>query len=136
MDKERLKNQLKYDEGLRLKPYRCTAGKLTIGVGRNLDDVGISEKEAMMMLDTDVDWVILQLSKYTFYLMQPPGVQEALCNMAFQLGIKGLLGFNKMIHALTLKDYVNARKEALDSRWAKQTPLRAKRVSTQIGAGR
>lgn len=136
MDKERLKNQLKSDEGLRLKPYRCTSGKLTIGIGRNLDDVGISEKEAMTMLNTDVDWVILQLSKYTFYLMQPPGVQEALCNMAFQMGVGGLLSFKRMIYALTLKDYVTAQKEALDSRWAKQTPLRAKRVAEQIGAGR
>ena len=50
---ERMKEQLLRHEGLRLKPYRCTAGKLTIGIGRNLDDCGISQKEAYALLDND-----------------------------------------------------------------------------------
>jgi lysozyme len=45
---------LKKHEGLRLKPYRCSADKLTIGYGRNLDDVGISEEEAEMLLLNDL----------------------------------------------------------------------------------
>lgn len=50
----RIKAQLVRHEGLRLKPYRCTAGKLTIGIGRNLDDRGISQKEAYAMLERDI----------------------------------------------------------------------------------
>ena len=50
----RIKAQLVRHEGLRLKPYRCTAGKLTIGIGRNLDDRGISLKEAYAMLERDI----------------------------------------------------------------------------------
>jgi len=51
---ERIKEQLVRHEGLRLKPYRCTAGKLTIGIGRNLEDRGISQKEAYAMLERDI----------------------------------------------------------------------------------
>jgi lysozyme len=59
---ERIQEQLVRHEGLRLKPYRCTAGKLTIGIGRNLDDRGISQKEAYAMLERDIkdckQWLI------------------------------------------------------------------------------
>jgi len=51
---DRIKEQLVRHEGLRLKPYRCTAGKLTIGIGRNLDDSGISQSEAHIMLINDI----------------------------------------------------------------------------------
>jgi len=50
----KLTEQLTRHEGLRLKPYADTVGKLTIGVGRNLDDVGITEDEALMMLENDI----------------------------------------------------------------------------------
>jgi lysozyme len=50
----RIKAQLVRYEGLRLKPYRCTAGKLTIGIGRNLDDCGISQTEAYVLLENDI----------------------------------------------------------------------------------
>jgi lysozyme len=48
MDKQRLGKQLVIHEGLRLKPYRCSSNKLTIGIGRNIEDVGITEEEAMV----------------------------------------------------------------------------------------
>lgn len=51
---ERIKEQLVRHEGLRLKPYRCTAGKLTIGIGRNLEDCGISQAEAYVLLENDI----------------------------------------------------------------------------------
>ncbi len=51
---ERIKEQLVRHEGLRLKPYRCTAGKQTIGIGRNLDDYGISQTEAYVLLENDI----------------------------------------------------------------------------------
>ena len=60
---DRLKQDLIRDEGERLKPYKCTAGKVTIGVGRNLDDVGISKWESRMMLDEDVKRVGWELDK-------------------------------------------------------------------------
>jgi len=45
-----IRKLLEFEEGLKLKPYKCPAGKLTIGIGRNLEDRGITEQEAQMLL--------------------------------------------------------------------------------------
>ena len=127
---EGLREDLIAEEGIRLKPYLCPAGKTTIGVGRNLDDVGITQDEAMMMLDNDIERVKGQLAKALPWLeTKPQGVQRAIANMAFQMGLGGVLKFQKMLAALQARDYNAARREALDSAWAKQTPQRAKRVT-------
>ena len=127
---EGLRKDLIAEEGLRLKPYLCPAGKLTLGVGRNLDDVGITEDEAMMMLDNDIERVKGQLAKALPWLeTKPQGVQRAIANMTFQMGLGGVLKFQKMLAALQARDYNAARREALDSAWAKQTPQRAGRVT-------
>ena len=124
-----LRDDLIAEEGVRLKPYLCPAGKTTIGVGRNLDDVGITEAEAMAMLDNDISRVNAQLAKALPWLgATPPGVQRAVANMTFQMGLGALLKFQKMLAALQGRDYNTARREALDSAWAKQTPQRANRV--------
>jgi lysozyme len=125
---EDLKSDLIADEGVRLKPYLCPAGKTTIGVGRNLDDVGITEAEAMTLLDDDVARVTAQLAKALPWL-QGNNVQRAVGNMTFQMGLGGVLKFKKMLAALQVKDYTTARREALNSAWARQTPQRAKRVT-------
>lgn len=127
---EGLREDLIAEEGIRLNPYLCPAGKLTLGVGRNLDDVGITEDEAMMMLDNDIERVKAQLAKALPWLeTKPPGVQRAIANMAFQMGLGGVLKFKNMLAAIQARDYATARREALDSAWAKQTPQRAKRVT-------
>jgi lysozyme len=125
---EGLREDLIADEGIRLKPYLCPAGKTTIGVGRNLDDVGITEAEAMTLLDNDITRVKAQLAKALPWL-QGDNVQRAVGNMTFQMGLGGVLKFKKMLAALQAKDYTTARREALNSAWAKQTPQRAKRVT-------
>ena len=125
-----LREDLIAEEGIRLKPYLCPAGKTTIGVGRNLDDVGITQDEAMEMLDNDIDRVNAQLAKALPWLeTKSPDVQRAIANMTFQMGIGALLKFKKMLAALQARDYNAARREALNSTWAKQTPQRAKRVT-------
>ena len=127
---EGLREDLIADEGIRLKPYLCPAGKTTIGVGRNLDDVGITEDEAMEMLENDIERVKSQLAKALPWLeTKPPGVQRAIGNMTFQMGLGAVLKFKKMLAAIQARDYNAARREALDSAWAKQTPQRAKRVT-------
>ena len=127
---EGLKKDLIAEEGIRLKPYLCPAGKTTIGVGRNLDDVGITQDEAMEMLDNDIDRVNAQLAKALPWLeTKSPDVQRAIANMTFQMGIGALLKFKKMLAAIQARDYNAARREALNSAWAKQTPQRAKRVT-------
>ena len=132
----KLINQLKSDEGLRLKPYKCTEGFSTIGYGRNLETNGISENEAETMLVNDIYRVMQSLSDYGLLIDHTQPRRDVLINMAFQLGVNGLLKFKKMIRALDDRNYSLAAKEMLDSRWAKeQTPERAKRLAKQMKNG-
>lgn len=118
------------DEGMILKPYRDTVNKLTIGVGRNLDDVGISEEEARAMLNADVDRAESALRRsFTWFLTAPEPVQRGLVNMAFNMGITRLSQFGKMLSALANRDYDTAASEALKSKWATQVGARAVRIA-------
>ena len=131
-------NQIKQDKGLRLFPYRCPAGKLTIGFGRNLEDRGISGLEAEALLQADIVTVKHALEKRLgeVYKTLDASRQSVLIQMGFQLGIEGMLAFKKMIQALKAKDYETASAEMLDSKWAKQTPGRAKRLAGQMEMGK
>ena len=133
--KHSIEEQLILHEGLRLKSYICPAGKLTIGVGRNLDDKGITEAEAMFLLKNDIDKVIKDLSKYKWFNDLYPVRQKVIVDMAFNLGIAGLLKFKKMIAAFEEKDYEKAADEMVDSRWYKQVGERGKRLENMIRSG-
>jgi lysozyme len=123
---ESLIDMLIRHEGLRLKPYRCPAGKLTIGVGRNLDDVGISKEEAMRMLIHDIERVQGEMDRYLpWWTTLDVHRQVVLTNMAFNLGIHGLMKFEKFLLAVQQGDYERAAGEMLDSLWAKQVHRRA-----------
>ena len=125
-----LADDLILDEGLRLKPYKDTVGKTTIGVGRNLDDVGISEEEARQLLANDIANVEAGLDhELPWWRSQPEPVQRAIGNMAFQLGISGLLQFKNMLQALESGNYEGAKQAALASTWAKEVPDRAVRIT-------
>jgi lysozyme len=130
-----LKDWIKKCEDLKLESYVDTTGHLTIGWGRNLEN-GISVDEAQLMFDNDFNRVLRELEEQDWYTMQPEGVQQALINMNFNLGIAKLLGFKKMIAALRNKDYTKASIEALDSRWAKQVHARATDIAVMISEGK
>jgi lysozyme len=131
-----LREQLIRDEGRRLRPYRDSVGKLTIGVGRNLDDVGISPAEADFLLDNDIARATAEVRTFLPWTETLDEVRrEALVNMAFNLGIGGLLGFRLMLAALRGGDYASAAAEVLESRYAQQVGPRAHRVSKQIETG-
>ena len=127
--------QLKRHEGLKLKPYRCTAGKLTIGYGHNLDDKGITKAQAEEMLLSDMCEVEERLHRAGFLRGLNDARKAVLINMAFQLGFKGLSQFRNMLAAVQSEQFVLAAKEMLDSRWATQTPNRAKELSEQMLTG-
>ena len=130
MDAERLLKDLMRDEGVRLKVYRCPAGRLTIGVGRNLQDVGISSMEAVDLLGNDIARVISELNAaLPWWRGVPEPGQRALANMAFNLGLTRLMEFQRMIAALRAGDYEAAAAEALDSKWAEQVGARAERIA-------
>lgn len=135
MNKEQLKSWLRHDEGYEDMPYICTAGKLTIGYGRNLQDNGISKDEAELMLENDMKRTEKDLLTCQWYLDAPPSVKDALFNMCFNLGLPRLLGFKKMIQAIKDKDFTKAAIEALDSKWATQVKGRAKAVAVMIREG-
>ena len=133
----RIKAQLVRHEGLRLKPYRCTAGKLTIGIGRNLDDRGISQKEAYAMLERDIQdceqWLIDEIPEV--YNKLDEVRQAVLLNMCFNLGIKGLLGFKNTLDFIGAGDWERAANNMLASKWAKQVGLRAIELSELMRKG-
>lgn len=137
MNRERLQHQLLTDEGLRLKPYRCTAGRLTIGVGRNLDDRGITREEALLLLENDITdfWSRLRTA-LPWVEAAPEGVQEALLNMAFNLGLDGLLGFRQTLSLLAARDYAGAAAAMRASKWARQVGQRAERLAEMVAAAR
>jgi lysozyme len=132
MDIDELTQELRLDEGVRLKPYTDTVGKLTIGIGRNLDDRGISDDEADYMLANDIRMVEAELNRNApWWTDLPELAQRGLTNMCFNLGWPRLSGFRNMLQALQNGDYSRAADEALDSRWARQVGARAERIATQ-----
>ncbi len=133
MNTHRLAQQLILDEGLRLKPYRCTAGRLTIGVGRNLDDRGLTEAEALVLLDNDIKAFWGQLVTALPWVVQAPeAVQEVLVNMCFNLGLAGLLQFQQALAYLQAGLCMDAAAEMLRSRWAGQVGARAERLAARL----
>ena len=125
---------VKLHEGLRLLPYRCTAGKLTIGWGRNLDDRGIDLDEAEYLLRKDL--LLAEKDAKTFAGEGWNSLSEVrkavLIDMAFNLGSSRLSAFKKFKASLDGRDYERAAKEMLDSRWAVQVGRRATKLSEMM----
>ncbi len=136
MNKAKLAEQLKQHEGLRLKPYTDTVGKLTLGIGRNLEDKGITEQEALFMLNNDADYFYKKITKELPWIVNLNDArQNVLVNMAFNLGIRGLLTFKMTLSLIEYGDYDNAATEMLNSVWAYQVGQRAIELSKQMATG-
>lgn len=127
---------LKADEGWVPHAYRCSEGYLTIGYGFLVDERRggqIPRHIALQWLHWEIDRRWTQLTSELPWLEdQPEDVQRALANMAYQLGVGGVLGFRKMLAALRTGDRETAAAEALKSTWARQTPNRAQRIAALI----
>ena len=138
-------------EGLRLQPYFCSKNKLTIGVGRCIDTNpltaeeervvgdwkhGISKCSAMYLLRNDVKRIYKDLKKeLSFFNSLDQERQYALIDMAFNIGVWGLLGFKKMLNAIEKGNYKLAAKECLNSKYAKDVGIRAIRIANTIETG-
>jgi lysozyme len=136
-DLTRLEGQLQRHEGFRSHPYRCSAGRLTIGYGRNLDDRGVSEDEAEYLLRNDVDHAMEDARSYagaSWDGLNGPR-RAVLVNMAFNLGMSRLLGFVRLRERLTAGDYHGAAEEMQDSAWAHQVGSRARELAEQMRTG-
>jgi len=124
------------EEGYRQFPYTCTAGKLTIGYGFNIEDVGISEQESLVILNIRIGKVADSLrAKYDWFHRLSEARQAVIISMAYQLGLHGFSEFKKMIAALEISDWEEAAKEAKDSRAYKQTKNRWDRQIAMLITG-
>lgn len=132
---KRLIAMLQRHEGLRLKPYKCTAGKLSIGYGRNLDDMGISEVEAMVLLRHDIEQCYQELNVFSWFADLDQVRQEALVDMLFNLGLPTFLEFKKTLKFVAEGKYSQAAEEMLRSKWANQVGDRAKELAYMMDTG-
>lgn len=135
---ELLRKQLVIDEGYRTKPYTDTEGKLTIGIGRNLTDRGLSGAEVAFLFDNDTTIAEQIARKYlgdSFDRMNQFR-QAVVCNMCFQLGDDRFSLFKQTIWALREQRYAEAAQFMRDSKVAKyQSPERWKRHADLMEKG-
>lgn len=160
MNLEKLRNELRLDEGVRNSVYVCTGGANTVGVGHNIDANGfpdwlleelnltysmlrdpdvlatirLNESQIERLLDNDIMISIDELNNsLSFFRASPDAVQRGLVNMCFNMGITKLRRFKKMLQALSEENYTRAEEEAIDSRWYREVRERGTRVSALIG---
>jgi len=130
---------LKKHEGVETHAYVDTVGKVTIGVGRNIDakdGLGLSDKEIDFLLYNDIDRCEEELySTFSWIDSLTPTRFDALVDICFNLGLPRLLKFKKALNALKAEDYNKAADEFLDSKWATQVGDRAVELSNMIRTG-
>lgn len=139
MDNKKLQGELITDEGIENFAYQDTLGYWTIGVGRLIDKRkggGLSNQEILYLLQNDINDRVLSLSNlFPWFNRLSDNRQRVLVNMAFQLGTDGLLAFKKALSAMQSGDFETAANEMLFSKWAQQTPARAKRLAERMRVG-
>jgi lysozyme len=136
LDTLRACDQLKRDEGFRQFPYRDSRGVLTIGYGFNLQSDGLTEAEAISVLHQRVWRVYLQLIDALPWVKQLDGPRQGvLLNMAYNLGVHGLLQFTVTLQNVQAGDYDAAAEAMLRSVWADQVGERARRLALQMRTG-
>lgn len=126
---------IKKHEGLRLKPYRCSSQKITIGYGRNLQDNGITLEEAETMLQHDLGTAIKDAQSLPFFASLNEARQAVIVDMVFNLGLPRFGMFKKMIAAIERELWHVAANEMLNSRWARQVGKRANTLSEMMRLG-
>ncbi len=135
---DKMKQELLRDEGFRSAAYRDHLGYLTIGIGRLIDKRrggGITRDEAAYLLGSDIAKIEAALdARIPWWRGANPRQQRALLNMAFQMGVGGLMKFKRTLAMARRGDWNQAATNALKSRWARQTPTRAKRVAAMMRA--
>jgi lysozyme len=128
--------QLRRDEGERLQAYRDHLGYLTIGIGRLIDERrggGISREESAYLLRNDIARIDRALQdRLPWIVTLSPARRGVLMNMAFQMGVDGLLGFRNTLTMIEQGEYERAAVGMLNSKWAQQTPERAHRLARQM----
>ena len=127
---------LRRHEGVKNTLYKCTSDKWTIGVGRNLEDVGLSDEEIDYLLQNDIERTIELMDDYIPWHDDLDLVRhEALVNFVFNVGIGTAMKFKKAMTALEEGNYDVAADEMMDSNWSKQVGQRAIEITEMIRTG-
>lgn len=146
-----------FDEGIKKRCYQCTKDKWTVGVGRNLEanpitdkewkflldndclDVEINEQGSMFLLGEDIRKINLELNRYSFFKSLDEVRQAVLINMAYAMGVDGVLRFQNMIAQIKISNWQTAQQELEDSRFHRNLVMlkskRSKRLSEMMLTG-
>lgn len=144
IDKVKLLDIITREEGYREKPYHCSEGYPTIGVGLRIGPKGASldnytftmdEATAQAAMLDNIGKILIQLNATTWFYLLNPDRKAVIISMCYQMGFHGVNRFRKMINAIGQGEYIVAGREMLDSRWAKQTPARAQRHAEVMRTG-
>jgi len=128
-DPQMIRELLKRQEGLRLHPYRDN-GSLSIGFGRNLTSLGITEAEAEMLLEADIERVEEEMGAYDYFSGLSPERKAAVMSLGYNLGATRYALFINHHSAMAKGDYEEAAKNIYpDSLYAEQVPNRAKEIA-------
>ncbi|KXZ66781.1 Phage lysozyme [Acinetobacter venetianus] len=137
--KNNITRLLRGEEGEVLTEYKDHLGYSTIGVGRLIDKRkggGITAEESAYLLGNDIQKRMTELERKIPWITSLNDARRGvLLSMAFQMGVDGLLGFKNTLEMVRTGRYEDAAKGMLNSKWAKQTPQRAKRHSEQMRTG-
>jgi len=126
---------VKLSEGFRDRVYKDSLGIDTIGYGFAIKDLVLDEDISEMILRRKLDSLIDRADKkFPFLKDMPAEAKDVVYEMCYQMGVSGVSMFKKTLLYLENKEFRMASKEMLDSRWARQTPNRANRLSDIIGA--
>jgi lysozyme len=135
-EREKLVSQLVRHEGLRLRPYTDTVGKLTIGVGRNLTDRGITQAEAFYLLKNDIDMCLHQLTaSFPWFVDLDPVRQRVWLDLCFNMGITKLYAFKRTLSAMVAGQYEVAAAALEDSKWFTQVGRRGPWIVEALRTG-
>ena len=136
---DKLLAMLKRHEGVESHAYKCSEGKITVGVGRNIDSeggIGLSDEEIDFLLQNDIQRCIVELSsEYDWFADLDDTRRDAMVDIAFNLGITRLRLFKRALAAMAEGNYKQAATEFLDSKWAKQVGGRALELTDMISSG-
>jgi lysozyme len=128
--------QLRRDEGEKLKMYKDSKGIWTIGVGHNLETTPISAVASSRILLDDIRDKTTEIEDWPAFKALDEVRQGCLINMAFTMGAEGLRTFQKLLAACEIKDYAEAAAQIRDSDWYRvEAPLRAERIARQMETG-
>lgn len=128
-------DRISSNEGFRARPYKCTEDKWTWGIGFNIEAIEMPREVADFWLGLIIDEIRIKLHEKSWYSGLDENRRVVIEDMVYQMGLTGVCDFKNMIKALEWRNWSEAAKHLLDSRYAVQTPERANRNADTLRTG-